>query len=74
MLEIQTVPDIANCSIVLGDATQDFLDKGDDYVDALADLFSCIDSVDVASLQAMHSPELKSKERPWVESIFPSAW
>ena len=30
MLEIQAVPDVANCSIVLGDTTQDLLDKCDD--------------------------------------------
>ena len=64
MLAIETVSDIPNCTIVLSNGTEGVIDKRYNSVDAHSALSLCIDSIDVASLQAMHI-----LDRVWLEVL-----
>ena len=66
VLAIETVPDIAHSAIVLGNAAQGIIHKCyDGLLDAHSALSLYIDSIDVASLQAMHTLDPAWLEAPW---------
>ena len=58
VLGIETVPDVPNCTIVLGDVTEGVIDKryNSPWMHILLCFGAYIDSIDVASLLAMRMP------------------